>query len=63
MNSTTFSSVTSVSFTHDLGTDNCIVQVYDTNGDLFFPSNIRVASGVVTVTFATSRSGRLVVTG
>ena len=63
INSTTFSSVTSVSFTHDLGTDNCIVQLYDSNGDLFFPSSIRVASGVVTVTFEVARSGRLVVTG
>ncbi len=63
VNSTTFSSVTSVSFTHDLGTDNCIVQLYDGNGDLFFPSRINVASGIVTVEFETSRSGRLVVSG
>ncbi len=63
VNSTTFSSVPSVSFTHNLGTDNVIVQVYDSSGDLFFPSNIRSLSGIITVVFEVARSGRLVVTG
>jgi ABC-type transporter Mla subunit MlaD len=62
-NSTTFSNVSSVSFTHNLGTANLTAQVFDTNGDMFFPSNIRISSTQVIVTFASSRSGRLVVTG
>ena len=60
---TTFSSVTSLTFTHNLGTANVTAQVFDTNGDMFFPSNIRVSSTQVIVTFASARSGRLVVTG
>jgi len=60
---TTFSSVTSLTFTHNLGTANLTAQVFDTNGDMFFPSNIRISSTQVIVTFASSRSGRLVVTG
>ena len=60
---TTFSSVTSLTFTHNLGTANLTAQVFDTNGDMFFPSNIRVSSTQVIVTFASARSGRLVVTG
>ena len=60
---TTFSSVTSVTFNHTLGTANLTAQVFDTNGDMFFPSNIRITSTQVIVTFASSRSGRLVVTG
>jgi predicted phage gp36 major capsid-like protein len=60
---TTFTNVTSVTFTHNLGTANVTAQVFDTNGDMFFPSNIRVSSTQVVVTFASSRSGRLVVTG
>ena len=61
--STTFSSVSSLTFTHNLGTANVTAQVFDTNGDMFFPSNIRVSSTQVIVTFASARSGRLVVTG
>ena len=60
---TTFSSVTSLTFTHNLGTANLTAQVFDTNGDMFFPSNIRISSTQVIVTFASARSGRLVVTG
>ena len=60
---TTFSSVSSLTFTHNLGTANVTAQVFDTNGDMFFPSNIRVSSTQVIVTFASARSGRLVVTG
>ena len=63
VNSTTFTNTAAVSFTHDLGTDNVIVQVYDGNGDLFFPSRVNVQGGVVEVNFETSRSGRVVVTG
>ena len=61
--STTFSSVSSLTFTHNLGTANVTAQVFDSNGDMFFPSNIRVSSTQVIVTFASARSGRLVVTG
>ena len=60
---TTFSNVSSLTFTHNLGTANVTAQVFDTNGDMFFPSNIRINSTQVIVTFASSRSGRLVVTG
>ena len=63
VNSTTFSNVTSVSFTHGLGTDNVIVQVYDGGGSLFFPSELRSAGGIVTAQFVSARSGRIVVTG
>ena len=61
--STTFSSVSTLTFTHNLGTANVTAQVFDSNGDMFFPSNIRVSSTQVIVTFASARSGRLVVTG
>jgi len=63
VNVSTFSNVGTVTFTHGLGTDNVIVQVYDSNGDLFFPSAINSLNGVVVVKFETSRSGRVVVTG
>jgi hypothetical protein len=63
INSTTFTNTAAVSFTHDLGTDNVIVQVYDGNGDLFFPSRVNVQGGVVEVNFEVARSGRLVVVG
>jgi len=62
-NSTTFSNVSSVTFTHTLGTANLTAQVFDTNGDMFFPSNIRITTTQVILTFSTNRSGRLVVTG
>jgi hypothetical protein len=52
-----------VTFTHTLGTANVTAQVFDTNGDMFFPSNIRITSTQVILTFASNRSGRLVVTG
>jgi hypothetical protein len=60
---TTFSNVSSVTFNHTLGTANVTAQVFDTNGDMFFPSNIRITATQVIVTFASNRSGRLVVTG
>ena len=63
VNTVTFTNVTSVSFTHGLGTDNIVAQVYDGGGSLFFPSELRSAGGIVTVVFEVPRSGRLVVTG
>ncbi len=62
-NSTTFSNVSSVSFTHNLGTANLTAQVFDSSNNMFFPSEINITSTTVTVTFAANRSGRLVVTG
>jgi hypothetical protein len=61
--STTFTNTAAVSFTHGIGHDNVIVQVYDGNGDLFFPSRVNVQGGVVEVNFEVARSGRLVVVG
>ena len=63
VNSTTFSSVLGVAFTHGLGTKNLVVQVYDTNDNLFFPSDINVTDTEVNIDFAKPRSGRVVVTG
>lgn len=60
---TSFTNVSSVTFNHTLGTANVTAQVFDTNGDMFFPSNIRITSTQVILTFTTNRSGRLVVTG
>jgi hypothetical protein len=62
-NSTTFSNVSSVSFTHNLGTANLTAQVFDSSNNMFFPSEINITSTTVTVTFAANRTGRLVVTG
>jgi hypothetical protein len=62
-NSTTFSNVSSVSFTHNLGTENLTAQVFDSSNNMFFPSEINITSTTVTLTFATNRTGRLVVTG
>jgi hypothetical protein len=60
--STTFSSVTSVTVTHSLGTKDVAVFVYDSSDNMFWPSSIVTTStSVVTVTFASSRSGRVVV--
>jgi hypothetical protein len=60
--STTFSSVTSVTVTHNLGTKDVAVFVYDSSDNMFWPSSIVTTStSVVTVTFASSRSGRVVV--
>jgi hypothetical protein len=60
--STTFSSVTSVTVTHSLGTKDVAVFVYDSSDNMFWPSSIVTTStSVVTITFASSRSGRVVV--
>ena len=60
--STTFSSVTSVTVTHNLGTKDVAVFVYDSSDNMFWPSSIVTTStSVVTITFSSSRSGRVVV--
>jgi hypothetical protein len=60
--STTFSSVTSVTVTHNLGTKNVGVFLYDSSDNMFWPSTIVTTStSVVTITFASSRSGRVVI--
>ena len=61
--STTFTNVSSVSYSHGLGTQNLIVQVFDDTGDMFFPSRINVTTDTVYVEFTTNRTGRLVVVG
>jgi hypothetical protein len=63
VNSTTFTNVLGVAFTHGLDTKNLVVQVYDTNDNLFFPSDINVTDTEVNIDFAKPRSGRVVVTG
>jgi hypothetical protein len=60
--STSFSSVTSVTVTHSLGTKDVAVFVYDSSDNMFWPSSIVTTStSVVTITFSSSRSGRVVV--
>ena len=60
--STTFSSVSSVTVTHSLGTKDVAVFVYDSSDNMFWPSSIVTTStSVVTITFSSSRSGRVVV--
>ena len=60
--STTFSSVTSVTVTHNLGTKNVGVFLYDSSDNMYWPSTIVTTStSVVTITFASSRSGRVVI--
>jgi hypothetical protein len=59
-----FTSVTSVTVTHNLSTKNVMVMCYDNNDEMFWPSSIVTTStSVVTITFATSRTGRVVVIG
>lgn len=60
----TFTSQTSVTVTHNFGTDSTIVQVRDTNEDVIIPDTITATNNnTVTVTFNNSRSGRIVVFG
>jgi hypothetical protein len=60
--STSFSSVSSVTVTHNLGTKDVMVMCYDNNDEMFWPSSIVTTStSVVTITFAASRTGRVVV--
>jgi hypothetical protein len=59
-----FSSVSSVTVTHNLSTKNVMVMCYDNNDEMFWPSSIVTTStSVVTITFAASRTGRVVVIG
>jgi hypothetical protein len=59
-----FTSVTSVTVTHNLSTKNVMVMCYDNNDEMFWPSSIVTTStSVVTITFAASRTGRVVVIG
>ena len=58
----TFSSVTSKAITHNFGTKNVIISVYDSNDQVIIPASITTTNvNVVTVTFATATSGRVVV--
>lgn len=62
--STTFTSVTSVTVTHDLNTTAVFIQVFDASGNAVIPENIAVTSAnVVTLTFGASFSGSVVVIG
>jgi hypothetical protein len=60
---TTFTNVSSVSYNHGLGTENLIAQVFDSDGEMFFPSRINITADTVYVEFTTNRTGRLVVVG
>ena len=58
----TFTNVSSKAVTHNFGTKNVIVTVYDENDSYFIPSSIVTTNtNTVTVTFASSESGRIVV--
>ena len=60
--STTFTSVSSVSVTHNLGTKNVMVMCYGSDDEMFWPATIKTTSTtVVDITFTTSRSGRVVI--
>ena len=59
-----FTSQTSVTFTHNLNDNTCLVQVIDNNGDNIIPTRIRrTSANVVTVTFGTSQTGTIIVVG
>jgi hypothetical protein len=58
----TFTNVTSKVVTHNFGTKNVIVTVYDENDGYFIPTSIVTTNtNQVTVTFASTESGRVVV--
>ena len=60
--SQSFSSATAVTASHNFGTKEVAVYVYDNNDNLFFPNNIKTATtSSVHLDFNTSRSGRVVV--
>lgn len=64
--STTFSSATTVTVTHSLGTSNVLVQVFDNSSPPVYiiPAGIEITnSNTVTITFAASQSGSVVVIG
>jgi chromosome segregation ATPase len=59
---TSFSNVSSVTVTHNLGSKDVMVMVYDSNDEMFWPSSIVTTNtNVVTITFAANRTGRVVV--
>ena len=59
---TSFTSVSSVTVTHNLGSKDVMVMVYDNNDEMFWPSSIVTTNtNVVTITFAANRTGRVVV--
>jgi hypothetical protein len=60
--SDTFTNATSKTVTHNFGTKNVIVSVYDDNDGYFLPSSIITTdTNTVTVTFVGTESGRVVV--
>lgn len=61
---TSWTSQTSVTVTHSLGTTDVIVQVYDAGSVLVAPESITVTSStVVTITFGAAFTGSVVVIG
>jgi len=60
--SQSFSSVTAVTASHNFGTKDVVVSVYDNSDNLFFPNNVKTATtSSVLIDFNSSRSGRVVV--
>ena len=58
----TFTSVTSKAITHNFGTKNVLVSVYNNSDELIIPaSTVTTSTSVVTVTFDTATTGRAVV--
>jgi hypothetical protein len=59
-----FSAVSSVTVTHNFNTKDVLVMCYDNSDNMFWPSNIATTSvNVVTITFASNRTGRVVIIG
>ena len=58
----TFTSVTTKAITHNFGTKNILVSVFNDSDELIFPaSTVTTNTNVVTVTFDTATTGRAVV--
>jgi hypothetical protein len=58
----TFTSQTSISISHNFGTKNIIVSVYNSDDEQIIPASITTTdNNTVDVTFAVSTSGRVVV--
>jgi len=58
----TFTSVTSKAITHNFGTKNVLVSVFNNSDELIFPaSTVTTNTNVVTITFDSSTTGRAVV--
>jgi hypothetical protein len=58
----TFTSVTTKAITHNFGTKNVLVSVYNNSDELIIPaSTVTTSTSVVTVTFDTATTGRAVV--